>query len=120
MGRNYCDIWEGMLTLWGLAARIALMRNLSEIVDSLERRIRKLLQEHNILKQKSQSLQDELTDLQLENQRLRDHLESSEKKIQTLKAANALLGSNDYKKETKLRINGLIREIDQCIVQLSE
>ncbi|WP_189606284.1 hypothetical protein [Salinimicrobium marinum] len=96
------------------------MRNLSEIVDSLERRIVKLLQEHKFLKQKNESLQDELTDLQLENKRLREHLEASDKKIQTLKAANALLGSNEYKKETKLRINGLIREIDQCIVQLSE
>lgn len=109
-----------MLTLWVLAARIALMRNLSEIVESLERRIVKLLQEHKFLKQKNESLQDELTDLRLENKRLREHLESSDKKIQTLKAANALLGSNEYKKETKLRINGLIREIDQCIVQLSE
>ena len=96
------------------------MRNLTEIVDSLERRVVKLLQQYNVLKQKNTTLQDELANLQHENHRLREHLESSEKKIQTLKAANALLGSNDYKKETKLRINGLIREIDQCIVQLSE
>lgn len=96
------------------------MGNLTEIVDSLERRVVKLLQQYNILKQKNTTLQDELANLQLENQRLREHLESSEKKVQTLKAANALLGSNEYKKETKLRINGLIREIDQCIVQLSE
>ena len=120
MRQKYWDIWGGMLTLWVLAARIALMRNLSEIVESLERRIVKLLQEHKFLKQKNESLQDELTDLRLENKRLREHLESSDKKVQTLKAANALLGSNEYKKETKLRINGLIREIDQCIVQLSE
>lgn len=96
------------------------MRNLTEIVDSLERRIVKLLQQLNLYKQKNKSLQDELTDIRLENQRLKEHLESSEKRIQTLKAANALLGSNDHKKETKLKINGLIREIDQCIVQLSE
>lgn len=96
------------------------MRNLTEIVDSLERRIVKLLQQLSLYKQKNKSLQDELTDIRLENQRLKEHLESSEKRIQTLKAANALLGSNDHKKETKLKINGLIREIDQCIVQLSE
>ena len=96
------------------------MRNLSEIVDNLERKIVRLLQEHNLLKQKNQSLQEELSNLKLENQRLQESLESSDKRNQTLKAANALLGSNDYKKETKLRINGLIREIDKCIVQLSE
>ncbi|WP_424493420.1 hypothetical protein [Salinimicrobium sp. GXAS 041] len=96
------------------------MRNLSEIVGSLESKVVKLLQDHKVLKQKNQSLQEEVYNLKLENQRLQENLESSDKRIQTLKAANALLGSNDYKKETKLKINGLIREIDQCIVQLSE
>ena len=104
----------------GISSTKSLMRNLSEIVDNLERKIAKLLQQLNFLKQKNASLQDELTQLQLENQRLQENMESSEERIQTLKAANALLGSNDYKKETKLKINGLIREIDHCIVQLSE
>lgn len=96
------------------------MRNLAEIVDNLENKIVKLLQQLNVLKQKNQSLQEELTNLRRDKQRLEEELEASEKRNQTLKAANALLGSNDYKKETKLKINGLIREIDQCIVQLSE
>jgi hypothetical protein len=34
--------------------------------------------------------------------------------------ANSLLGSEDYKKDTKLKINSLIREIDYCIAQLSD
>lgn len=36
-----------------------------------------------------------------------------------LKNTNALLGSDEYKKETKLKINALVKEIDQCIAQLS-
>ncbi|HET7361580.1 MAG TPA: hypothetical protein VFI78_06575, partial [Salinimicrobium sp.] len=67
-----------------------------------------------------QSILEELRTIKAENKELQEGLEASENRIQTLKAANALLGSNDYKKETKLKINGLIREIDQCIVQLSE
>jgi len=31
-----------------------------------------------------------------------------------------MLGSTEFKTETKLKLNSLIREIDQCIVQLSE
>ena len=31
-----------------------------------------------------------------------------------------MLGSNEYKRETKLKINELVREIDKCITQLSE
>jgi hypothetical protein len=33
---------------------------------------------------------------------------------------NSLLGSDENKRETKLKINSLIREIDYCIAQLSD
>ena len=51
------------------------------------------------------------------NQQLIVKISSLENQTQTLKAANAMLGSNEYKRETKLKINSLLREIDQCIVQ---
>ncbi|HEY9886315.1 MAG TPA: hypothetical protein V6C96_03535 [Vampirovibrionales bacterium] len=96
------------------------MSDLTEIVDSLENRISKLLHRYEAAKQSQHSIQEELAILKVENERLAEEVKNSEKRVQTLKAANAMLGSNDYKKETKLKINGLIREIDQCIVQLSE
>lgn len=96
------------------------MSDLTEIVDNLEGRIGKLLQKYKKLEQNQQNLQEELAKVKAEKQELQESLEASENRVQTLKAANALLGSNDYKKQTKLKINGLIREIDQCIVQLSE
>ncbi len=96
------------------------MSDLAEIVDSLENRISKLLHKYEVSKQTQHTVEEELATLKVENERLIEEVKNSEKRIQTLKAANAMLGSNDYKKETKLKINGLIREIDQCIVQLSE
>lgn len=96
------------------------MSDLTEIVDNLESRISELLRNYKDLEQKQQTLQDELINLRAEKQELLTSLEGSENRVQTLKAANALLGSNEYKKETKLKINSLIREIDQCIVHLSE
>ncbi|RKS42705.1 hypothetical protein BC962_3162 [Gillisia mitskevichiae] len=96
------------------------MSDLTEIVDSLENRISKLLHKYEATKQSQHSIQEELAILKEENERLSEEVKTSEKRIHTLKAANAMLGSNEYKKETKLKINGLIREIDQCIVQLSE
>ncbi len=96
------------------------MSDLTEIVENLEGRIEKLLQNYKNLEQKQQNLQEELASLKAEKQELQDSFEVSENRVHTLKAANALLGSNDYKKETKLKINSLIREIDQCIVHLSE
>lgn len=96
------------------------MSELTEIVDNLENRISKLLHKYEALRQNLGSLQDEMATLTSENTRLKEELENSEGRIQSLKAANAMLGSKDYKTETKLKINSLIREIDQCIVQLSE
>jgi hypothetical protein len=47
-------------------------------------------------------------------------IESLRLQYETLKIANGLLGSEDNKRETKLKINSLIREIDYCIAQLSD
>ncbi|HSP83420.1 MAG TPA: hypothetical protein VLN72_06790 [Gillisia sp.] len=96
------------------------MSDLTEIVDNLENRISKLLHKYEGLKQSYQSTQEELISVKKENLRLTEEIENSLNRVQTLQAANAMLGSNDYKKETKLKINSLIREIDQCIIQLSE
>ncbi|UJH91480.1 hypothetical protein LZ575_01590 [Antarcticibacterium sp. 1MA-6-2] len=96
------------------------MSDLTEIVESLENRIGKLLGKYEALRQDQLSIQEELKSVKTENARLEEEVRNSQYQVQTLKAANAMLGSNDYKKETKLKINSLIREIDQCIVQLSE
>ena len=96
------------------------MSELPEIVDNLENRISKLLHKFEILKQTNDSLNQELTSVRTEYNQLEEKLNISQEQIETLKAANAMLGSADHKRETKLKINSLIREIDQCIVQLSE
>lgn len=96
------------------------MGNLIEIVDSLEDKIKKLLQKHEVLNKKNRTLEDDLKVSLQNNEQLQLKIEALEDRNQTLKATNAILGSNDHKRETKLKINSLIREIDQCIVQLSE
>lgn len=96
------------------------MSNLTELVDTLENKLGELLQKYKGLEQNHADLLKDFNTMKVENRGLQESLMASESKIQTLKAANALLGSNDFKKETKLKINSLIREIDQCIVQLSE
>lgn len=96
------------------------MSEITEIVDNLENRISKLLHKYDLMKQANESLEKELTSVRAEYGKLEEDLKVSKDQVQTLKAANAMLGSTDHKRETKLKINSLIREIDQCIVQLSE
>jgi len=96
------------------------MSHLSEIVDSLENRISKLLQTHLKMKQRNAQLEDEMAVLKLQQEQFHDEIEIWREKHDTLKFANSILGSDDYKRDTKLKINALIREIDQCITELSE
>jgi|TARA_B110000971_G_C19990676_1_gene491809 chromosome segregation ATPase len=96
------------------------MSNLSEIVDSLENRVGKLLQEHENLKNKKSKLEEEITVLMTQQDQYSKEIENWREECTTLKLANSMLGSNEYKRETKLKINELVREIDKCITQLSE
>ena len=96
------------------------MSDFSEIVDSLENRISKLLHKMELLKQQNQELSEELTVCKHKNDQLHQQVANWEWRYNALKLTNSMLGSNDNKTEAKLKINTLIREIDACIAQLSD
>ena len=96
------------------------MSNLSEIVDSLENRIGNLLHTHEKLKRVNAKLEEERNVLRSQQLQFEKEIEVWTEKCNSLKLANSMLGSDQHKRETKLKINALIREIDQCITQLSE
>ena len=96
------------------------MSNIEDIVDSLENKISKVLHKLELLRQANLKLNEELevSKRDIENQKI--HIASWEEKYEALKIANSMLGSDDNKRETKLKINALIRDIDHCIGQLSD
>lgn len=96
------------------------MTKLSEIVDSLENRISKLLRRFEEVTKKNLSLEEELKILKSQQNQSQEEIEQWREKCGSLKLANAMLGSNQHKRETKLKINALVRELDLCISQLSE
>lgn len=96
------------------------MNKVLEMVDLLEDKLTRLilkqeqLQEDNrLLKQTEQMLTDKVS-------KQNDFIKGLEEKHESLKVANAIVGSKEDKHLTKIKINTLIREIDKCIVQLSE
>jgi chromosome segregation ATPase len=91
-----------------------------EIIDTLENKIGKLFTRINSLEKNNQDLKIELTNAATIIQTQSREIEVLKEKYETLKIANALLGSDDNKRDTKLKINSLIREIDYCIAQLSD
>ncbi len=96
------------------------MNGLSELIDSLEVKFFKLNQKVVKLEKKNAELQDELLLSKKNQQEQTDEIDSLKNQLDTLKMVNSLLGSEENKRETKLKINSLIREIDYCIAQLSD
>ncbi len=60
------------------------------------------------------------SDLEAQKRAMEEELETLKKENQSLKMANNLLGSTEGKTVTKNKINRLIKEVDFCILQLSE
>ena len=96
------------------------MSKIELIVNSLEEKVQKVLYELAELKNDNTTLTQELLDANATNSKLLLRLKEKESDYDTLKFANSILGSDESKRETKLKINTLIKEIDECISKLSD
>ncbi len=96
------------------------MSKIEDIVDSLENKISKVLHKQEVLKQTNAKLSEELANHQQKIIQQQEDISSWIEKYEALKIANSMLGSDENKRETKLKINALIKDIDHCIAQLSE
>ncbi|PKG43004.1 hypothetical protein [Psychroflexus sp. MES1-P1E] len=96
------------------------MSKLVESIRFLEDNLKKLIFEHQGLKVKYKALATQFDSESISISELNSKIEILQKENKTLRTANALLGSTEYKRETKLKINSLIKEIDSCIIQLAE
>jgi chromosome segregation ATPase len=72
------------------------------------------------LEQTSSALKQELEKSTNIIQNQSQEIDGLKKQYESLKITNSLLGSEENKRDTKLKINSLIREIDYCIAQLSD
>jgi chromosome segregation ATPase len=96
------------------------MSVIAEIIDTLENKIEKLFTRMASLEKTNQDLKTELTNTTTIIQNQSREIDTLKKEYEALKIANSLLGSEENKRDTKLKINSLIREIDYCIAQLSD
>ena len=96
------------------------MSEIAGIIDAVENRIAKLFSKIDGLEGHIEKLNDELGAAREVILRQSKEMEQMKSSYETLKVANSLLGSDEGKRETKLKINTLIRDIDYCIAQLSD
>jgi chromosome segregation ATPase len=96
------------------------MSEVVKIVDILESRLKNLFSKIEKLETYTTQLKQELADAEVVIKNQSEEIENLTNQYNNLKVASSFLGSDDNKKETKLKINSLIREIDYCIAQLSD
>ena len=96
------------------------MSNISEIVESLEIKIHQMVKRQKESEKEVAQLKEQIEEINRNRQDLEEQVQTWRDRCNSLKLANSMLGSDEYKRETKLKINALIREIDHCIGQLSD
>ena len=96
------------------------MSNLFEIVNGLEAKISKLIKRQAALQEENAKLLRVNKELHQEMGERQKKIEDLESKYESLRVARTMVGSKEDKHVTKLKINALIREIDKCIVELSD
>jgi chromosome segregation ATPase len=96
------------------------MSEIVEIVDSLEIKLQKLFAKTDNLEQNILGLKQDLANATKTILSKSQEIADLNKKYEALKITNSLLGSDENKRDTKLKINSLVREIDYCIAQLSD
>ena len=96
------------------------MNDTIEAIHLLEEKLGNLFSNYNFLIKENEILLQSVSNLQRQLLEKEQLLEQQKQEFNLLKIAKTITGSNQSTRDTKLKINALIREIDKCIVQLSE
>jgi hypothetical protein len=89
-------------------------------LDLLENKLKVLLERYEFLLEENRVLSKSYNTLFQNYQKRGTELELREKQFESLKLSKTFEGSIEDKRNTKRKINHLIREIDKCIIQLDE
>jgi len=96
------------------------MSNTTEAIHFLEDKLQILLSNYEFLKNENEILLQSTTKLQHQLLKRDQLLVEQKKQYDLLKIAKTIDGSSTNTRDTKLKINTLIREIDKCIIELQE
>jgi len=89
------------------------------MIASLQANIEKLLERYVFLQKENEILNRQNFNLQQVNKTLEDEVSFYKDELGALKVAKTIQGSEIYKKDTQVKIDFLISEIDKCIKDLS-
>jgi uncharacterized coiled-coil DUF342 family protein len=90
------------------------MENVSEMITSVDLKVKRLIEQHNEIKGNIREYQNEIQELKTindEHQKIISELKDKIKLLKIAKSAETKEGAVD----AKLKINEMVREIDKCI-----
>jgi hypothetical protein len=96
------------------------MSNILEAIHLLEDKLQTLFFNYEFLKKENEILLQSTTNFQQKIVEQEQLIGDQKKAFDLLKVAKAIDGSGTDTRDTKLKINTLIREIDKCIIQLQD
>ena len=96
------------------------MSKFETIVQTLEHNTNQIIDQIGLLQKENGALKREIIDLKTQNKDQLLLLEEKQAEFDSLKIASSMLGSNEDKRASKLKINALIKEINDCIASLSD
>jgi len=96
------------------------MSTILKTVGLLEDKFKSLLERYDFLKEENDILLANINKLQCLASNSEEDLKNEREKYRLLKIAKTIEGSKEGSKETKQKINALVREIDKCIVKLNQ
>ena len=96
------------------------MSKIETIVQTLEQNTNQIIDQIGLLQKENGAIKREIIDLKTQNKDQLLLLEEKQAEFDSLKIASSMLGSNEDKRASKLKINALIKEINDCIASLSD
>lgn len=95
------------------------MNPLEQHIQRINEKLQQLLKQYRYVQKENDKLKKELTDIRAMHTERSKQIEELEQKVSILKTATNYMGDDD-KKDLEKRLNHYIKEIDRCIVLLSE
>ena len=96
------------------------MSKIETIVQTLEQNTNQIIDQIGLLQKENGALKREIIDLKTQNKDQLLLFKEKQAEFDSLKIASSMLGSNEDKRASKLKINALIKEINDCIASLSD
>ena len=93
--------------------------SLNKIISNIEIKLNNLLSSHNKLKEINESLNAQKSNLISDIETKNKEIDALKDKIKIMSISKSVDASKGDIRQTKLKINEYIREIDKCIAQLN-